>query len=128
MPAAGSVSVLRYDFPENNNAEYYPQPEDPRVRLGFVSASRSASIWFFGAPTPQRIVKQLAALKDFLTLQGETPATHTQPQSLRISRHGVCGLMTRISVDLTVWPAFGPIRRHSQTRRASAPFHVLPTS
>lgn len=122
-------STVRFDLPEGLSLRHLPEPIDPRLHLRTVAATRSASIWFVGGPSIDRIERHSAQLRDFVALTGLVPVAPCIWPVVRSSRRGPFNMVTELSMVVSGWPSISPlpVRRPIRVRSDHAHAHVIRT-
>ncbi len=99
-----AASTVWFDLPADSSIGHFPEPTDPRLHLRTVSATRSATIWFFGAPSPGRIARHAEQLQYFIALRSLTPVSPGDRPAIRASRRGPFDVLTELSMPVSQWP------------------------
>ncbi len=109
-------SSVRFDLPAGSSIAHFPAPTDPRLQLRTVAATRSATIWFVGGPSPGRIARHTEQLRDFIALRSLTPISPGDRPVVRASRHGPFDVLTELSIPVSKWPCSNQFRFHRPMR------------
>jgi SOUL heme-binding protein len=110
-------TAVRFELSAARTLGWLPEPTDPRVHLRSVALSRSATIWFAGRPSAERIASQSEQLRNFISLNNLLPASGFQEEKLRTTRRGPFGMLTELSLPISVWTSGRAIRSVSASQR-----------
>lgn len=119
QPDTAVEGIVRFRLAGGASAGRSPQPFDPRLTLRTVGATRSASIWFVGEPTPARVAELTARLQTFVALRCLTPATFGDRATIRASKRGPFEAITELSMQLSEWPASSQMGLDRTLRRTN---------
>jgi hypothetical protein len=114
------ASTVRFDLPAGSSVAQLPEPTDPRLHLRTVAATRAATIWFFGEPSPGRIARHAVQLQDFIALRSLTPVSTADRPAVRAARRGLFDVLTELSIPVAPWPCSHQFRFHRPLRSSLA--------
>jgi len=123
---APSQTAVRFELPEGPAFDHFPEPTDSRVHLRTVPASRTATIWFVGGPSPGRAERHTDQLLNFIALKGLSAILPGNRPAVRASMRGPFNILTELSISISEWPVGNlqhfnrPMRRIQGRTRALA--------
>lgn len=112
----GRTSV-RFEFSDDVFLSQLPAPTDPRVHLRRVALSRSATIWFAGQPSTERVASRSQQLRTFISLNNLLPLFSNQGPEIRTAKRGPFQMLTELSLPISEWIPGRAIRPSSSARR-----------
>lgn len=104
-PGDAVPASIRFDFPAGASIGHFPQPADPRMHLRTVAPSCSATTWFAGARSEERIAQHAALLRDFVAFKGLSVIASVNGPDFQTQQCGPLGAWTRLSVPVSDWRA-----------------------
>lgn len=108
--------VVRFIFPEPAPKGYFPAPNDPRLILRTIAPARSANIWFAGIPSDRNIAKHAEILQTFVAKRNLASSRSISEPELGVERFGLFGMLTEVSMPLSVRPARSRLQSDRQVQ------------